>query len=104
MEFNVSKCKVMHIGHANQKHHYYMNCQQPEKSEEERDIGVMITSNLRPSAQCAKAARTAQGVLGQITGAFHYRDRHVFMRLYKQYVRLLLEFSTRPGPLGRSPA
>jgi ribonuclease P/MRP protein subunit RPP40 len=82
MEFNVSKCKVMHMRHANQKHHYYMNSQQLEKSEEEMDISVMITSNLKPSAQCAKAARTAQGVLGQITRAFHYRDRHVFMRLY----------------------
>jgi hypothetical protein len=38
-----------------QKHDYYMNGQQLEKSEEERDIGVMITSNLKPSAQCAKA-------------------------------------------------
>jgi hypothetical protein len=57
MEFNVSKCKVMHMGHSNQKHDYYMNGQQLEKSEEERDIGVMITSNLKPSAQCAKAAR-----------------------------------------------
>jgi ribonuclease P/MRP protein subunit RPP40 len=45
MEFNVSKCKAMHMGHANQKHDYYMNDQQLEKSEEERDIGVMITSN-----------------------------------------------------------
>ncbi len=95
MEFNVSKCKVMHMGHANQKHDYYMSGQQLEKSEEERDIGVMITSNLKPSAQCAKAARTAQGVLGQITRAFHYRGRHVFMRLYKQYVRPHLEFSTQ---------
>ena len=50
---------------------------------------------MKPSAQCAVAARTAQGVLGQITRAFHYRDRHVFMRLYKQYVRPHLEFSTQ---------
>ncbi len=69
MEFNVSKCKVMHMGHANQKHDYYMDGQQLEKSEEERDIGMMITSSLKPSAQCAKASRTAQGVLGQITRA-----------------------------------
>jgi hypothetical protein len=41
--------------------------QQLEKSEEERDIKVMITSNLKPCAHCEKAARTAQGVLGQIT-------------------------------------
>jgi hypothetical protein len=67
----------------------------------------MISENLNPTAQCAKAAKTAQGVLGQFTRAFHYRDRHVFMRLYKQYLRPHLEFSTQawsPGQRGTSPA
>jgi hypothetical protein len=35
-------------------------------------------------------------VLGQVTRAFHYRDRHVFIQLYKQYVRPHLEFAA-PG-------
>ena len=35
----------------------------------------------------------ASVVLGQITRAFHYRDRRVFLNLYKQYVRPHLEFS-----------
>ncbi len=94
MQFNVSKCKVMHMGHANPKFSYSMNGQELEETEEERDIGVVISSNMKPSAQCSVAARTAQSVLGQLTRAFHYRDRHVFMRLYKQYVRPHLEFST----------
>ena len=34
-------------------------------------------------------------VLGQISRAFHYRDRYVFVRLYRQYVRPHLEFSTQ---------
>lgn len=34
-------------------------------------------------------------MLGQISRAFHNRDRHVFMRLYKQYFRPHLEFSTQ---------
>ena len=95
MEFNISKCKVMHMGHANPRHEYYMDGQKLEETTEERDIGLVISLNMKPSAQCAKAAQTAQGVLGQITRAFHYRDRHVFMRLYKQYVRPHLEFSTQ---------
>ena len=49
----------------------------------------------KPSAQCAKAAQTGQAVLGQILRAFHYRDRHVFVRLYVQYVRPHIEFSTQ---------
>lgn len=49
---------------------------------------------MKPSAQCKKAARTGQTVLGQLTRAFHYRDRHIFVRLYKQYVRPHLEFAS----------
>jgi ribonucleases P/MRP protein subunit RPP40 len=66
-----------------------------DKTKEEMDIGVTITDNLKPAAQCARAARTAQAVLGQITRAFHYRDKVVFMQLYKQYVRPHLEFAVQ---------
>jgi ribonuclease P/MRP protein subunit RPP40 len=64
-----------------------------EVTEEERDIGVIVSKNLKPASQCKKAARTAQTVLSQISRAFHYRDRHVFIRLYVQYVRPHLEFA-----------
>ena len=93
MEFNVKKCKVLHIGHNNPGHTYTMNGQQLGVTEEESDVGVVTTSNLKPAAQCRKAARTAAAVLGQICRAFHYRDRHVFIQLYKQYVRPHLEFA-----------
>ncbi len=53
---------------------------------EERDIGVTLSSSLRPGAQCAKAARKATAVVGKILRA--YRDRHTFLNLYKQYVSL----------------
>jgi len=36
----------------------------------------------------------AQGVLSQISRAFHYRDRNVFLRLYIQYVRPHLQFAS----------
>jgi hypothetical protein len=92
MEFNIKKCKIMHVGHNNEKHVYEMEGQQLEETEEERDVGVTMSRLLKPSAQCRNAARTAQTVLGQLTRAFHYRDRHVFLRLYVQYVRPHLEF------------
>jgi ribonuclease P/MRP protein subunit RPP40 len=34
-------------------------------------------------------------VLNQLRRNFHYRDRHTFLRLYKQYVRPHLEFSVQ---------
>jgi ribonuclease P/MRP protein subunit RPP40 len=83
------------MGSRNPGFSYTMNNQTLDSTAEERDIGVTISENLKPAAQCAKAVKTAQGVLGQLTRAFHFRDRHVFMRLYKQYVRPHLEFSTQ---------
>ena len=93
MEFNVNKCKVMHIGRHNQKAAYTMRGIRLATTSEERDIGVLVHDSLKPTRQCAEAARRARGVLTQITKAFHYRNKFTFVNLYKQYVRPHLEFS-----------
>jgi len=95
MAFKVQKCKVMHVGHANPRHVYSMGGINLEETVEERDLGVIMSNKLKPSAQCAKAARMARAVLGQITRAFHYKDKQVFVKLYKQYVRPHLEFAVQ---------
>ena len=93
MEFNVSKCHILHIGRQNQSFPYTMAGSILPTSTEEKDLGVIISNTLAPSKQCAEAARKARGVLFNISKSFHYRDRHVFVRLYKQYVRCLLEYA-----------
>lgn len=94
MSFNVKKCKVMHIGHSNKKRDYTMEGQQLEKTLEEKDIGVYMTRDLKPSTHCGRAANMATSVLRQIQKNFHYRDRHTFVKLYVQYVRPHLEFAS----------
>ncbi len=59
MEFNVNKCKVMYVGHNNEKHIYSMKGQQLAETEEERDIGVMVSRQMKPSAQCRNSTGTA---------------------------------------------
>ena len=93
MAFNVQKCKTMHVGFNNPGYEYSMDGKKLETTEEERDLGVIMSRKLKPGKQCAKAARTAQMVLGQIARAFHFRDKHVFVKLYKTYVRPHLEFA-----------
>ena len=95
MAFNATKCKVMHMGNKNIKHKYRMEDHILEVTRSERDIGVIVQDNLKPTEQCTKAAKTARAVLNQIARTFHFRDRHIFVRLYKQYVRPHLEFSTQ---------
>ena len=93
MEFNVAKCKVMHVGPKNPGHVYKMAGKELEVTEEEKDIGVTVTKDLRPTQQCMRAARTARGVLSQIQRAFHFRDKDTFKSLYVQYVRPHVEFA-----------
>ena len=94
MEFNVKKCKIIHFGKKNLKFKYKMNGEELAVVECERDVGVKITSNLKPSDHCTEAVGRARWILGQITRCFHYRDKNVFLRLYKQYVRPHLEFAS----------
>ena len=93
MAFNVAKCKVLHVGRTNEGAKYSMNGAELASTEEERDIGVRVTADMKPSRQCKEAAQRASGVLGQISRAFHYRDKKTFLQLYKQYVRPHLEFA-----------
>jgi ribonuclease P/MRP protein subunit RPP40 len=94
MAFNYSKCKVMHVGKKNPNYEYFMRGTKVSTTEEERDVGVTVSANLKPAAQCTKAAGTATSVFNQLKRNFHYRDRVTFVRLYKQYARPHLEFST----------
>jgi hypothetical protein len=94
MKFNIDKCKIMHIGRTNPKYDYYINGEKLKVVEEETDVGVTVQNNMKPTKQCQKAANTARAVLRTVQRNFHYRDKHVFVRLYKQYIRPHLEFAT----------
>jgi hypothetical protein len=94
MEFNTAKCKVMHVGRNNPEYQYSMNGTTLETTDSEQDLGVIMDRSLKPTNQCRKAAAKARTVLMQILRNFHYRDKHHFIRLYKQYVRPHLEFSS----------
>ncbi len=93
MKFNAEKCHVLHIGRNNLCHKYTLGGVELSSTEEERDIGVLISKNLKPTKQCERAARTANGILSQILRAFSYRDKVILPRIYKTYVRPHLEFA-----------
>ena len=64
-----------------------------EVTEAEKDVGVMITSNLKPSVQCARVAKKANSVLGQLARGVTYRDKVTFVRLYQVFVLPHLSYS-----------
>ena len=66
-----------------------------DETDFEKDVGVLIHRNLRPSLQCVQAAKRANSVLGQLSRAVSYRDKETFMSLYT-----ILSMLYRPGVLG----
>jgi len=95
MLFSVSKCKVMHLGRANPAYDYYYMCNQKlETSSMEKDLGVIISSDLKPSQQCNQAHAKANRILGMIKRTISYKSRGILLQLYKSLVRPHLEYCT----------
>ncbi len=93
MKFNTEKCHVLHLGRNNPMHRYKMGGEYLIAVEEEKDLGVIITDKLKPTNQCQKAVRVANGILSQVLRAFSYRDKVVLPRIFKTYVRPHLEYA-----------
>ena len=71
LKFKPTKCKVMHIGH-DMPTKYTMKegekITELEQTAEEKDLGVIVTSDLKFHQQCVQAAKKAQSVLGMVKG------------------------------------
>lgn len=96
--FNSKKCKVMHFGKKNKKFDYKMIDRKTgdlmvlEKTASERDLGILISNDLKWSNQIAKATKTANFILGQIKNSFVYLEPNIMKYLYVALVRPHLEF------------
>ena len=70
-----------------------MNGKRIEVANEEKDLGVWVSSSMKPSKQCSVAAKNANFALGQMLRAFHYRKKSQLVPLYKCFIRPKLEFA-----------
>ena len=66
MLFNIDKCEVLHIGKINNKINFEMGGKIVVSLEEERDLGVIISSNLKVAKQYRKVVDTANRILEMI--------------------------------------
>ena len=94
MKFNVDKCKVMHLGPKNMHWNYSMGGRHLKEATEEKDLGVIITNDLKVEAQCSAACIKANRILGLIRRTVVNKRRTILTTLYKSLVRPYLEYST----------
>lgn len=92
MEFNVSKCKVMHLGFNNPKNVYSMDGTTLTESQVEKDLGVFIDCRLEFDKHIKSIVGKANRMLGMIKIAFTCMNKTMFLHLYKGLVRPLLEY------------
>ena len=57
MNFNIGKCSVMHIGQNNMQGNYDMSKQQLPATDQQRDLGIIITKDLKWQSKQRKAAK-----------------------------------------------
>ena len=92
MEFNVDKCKVMHLGRLNQCHEYTMGGEDLKVTKEEKDLGVLVDNKLEFGNHIRAITNKANRMLGMIKIGFTCMDKEIFMHLYPVLVRPLLEY------------
>ena len=94
--FNVSKCKVMHVGKNNPGREYVMKIDQNEQKitacAEEKDLGILFDEYLNFDKHIQKVINKANQMLGIIKRTFTRLDKETFLLLYKSLVRPHLEY------------
>ena len=92
MEFNVDKCKIMHIGQNNPKSTYNMDGKNLEATLSEKDLGVLIDYKLDFGSHIKEIVGRANRMLGMIRVSFACLNIRMFLNLYMALVRPLLEY------------
>jgi len=65
---------------------------------EEKDLGVYITADFKPSTQCVRAAAKARSVMGKVRRNFRRLDKEDFLLIYKTYIRPHMEYCVQAWP------
>ena len=94
LRINIEKCCVIHLGRGNPRPAYFLDDQTVSNVKTQSDLGVVVSDDMKHSAHCAHVASKASQRLGLIFRCFKTRDPDFLIRLYKIYVRPILEYNS----------
>ena len=96
LKFNPQKCKLMHLRHSmDTKYHITQDNQEwnIQSVQQEKDLGVLTSSDLAVSHQCMEATSRVNRVLGMVRRQFKALDKESFLIVYKGFVKPHLEYA-----------
>nr|VZH94453.1 unnamed protein product [Spirometra erinaceieuropaei] len=95
LPFNEKKCNILRVGRARSPNHiaYCLNGIPLQEVDSQKDLGVWITTSLKPSLHCTKIAKSAMSVLYLVKRAFSAFEEDCFAKVFRTFVRPQLEFA-----------
>ena len=92
LEFNTNKGKVLHFGNNNGSRNYMMNGSVLESSNIEKDLGVMISDDLKCTSHIDYVVLKASRLLGMLHRSIQSKVKAIILPLYTSLVRPHLEY------------
>ena len=101
VKLNQEKVHVLHIGRTNTRRKYTLGEGGPDivSVEQEKDLGVIISVDLKPEKMISRQAQKAHVKLTQFNSTFAYRGK-TWLKLYNTYVKPSLLYACeawKPG-------
>ncbi len=94
LDLAAEKCKILHVGTKNRQTEYYINDRRLEPVNQMRDLGVIITDDLRFRAHCEYIARKASLRASSIFRGFECHNTEFLMRMFDTFVLPVLEYAS----------
>lgn len=99
MEFNITKCNVIHFGSKNVGTPYFMDGVKIPQSTSIKDLGVFIQGNGKWESQIKEVTSKCNRLIGQINKAFSHKSAKLMFEMYKTYILPLVDHCVCVEPL-----
>jgi hypothetical protein len=93
IQLNIEKCEVLHLGKNNPHPAYVINNKNLKEVESHNDLGVIVNQNLSWSDHVCFITKRANRSSYLMFKVFRRLDFETFKKLYKVYIRPLLEYA-----------
>lgn len=91
----IFQCKTMHFSKKNSRSDFHLQGDVLEKTEVEKDPGVLVASDLKPSTHVAQVAAKTNSTLRIITRSFTFINKEIFLSLCQTLDRPTVEYAVQ---------